>query len=310
MIKVAFHKSLLPFTEGIKEITLERDTYYTTVRNILNLFPKLERVVKQHNFSKTDNLAVLVNGRLLTNEDVFLLATRDHVIHIVPIFFGNFGSETLIYFLISAVLTTTISLAQGYSFEDALMRGFISGVFAAAGQFAVGPLTEGMTGVALSIAKGVVIGTFSALGTAVANAITGPPPVKKAGIDSAGKDSDVFGSIVNTTSPGEMVALNYGMLRIGGQVISSDLETITDQRGVDSTTSDTTIEQETSSGDGGARAGFDPSADVGQLGLPGPSTIGGIDRTGGGIAEFGPGGTNPNGIDGGQASSDISNGLV
>lgn len=298
MIKVAFHKSLLPFTEGIKEITLERDTYYTTVRNILNLFPKLERVVKQHNFSKTDNLAVLVNGRLLTNEDVFLLATRDHVIHIVPIFFGNFGSETLIYFLISAVLTTTISLAQGYSFEDALMRGFISGVFAAAGQFAVGPLTEGMTGVALSIAKGVVIGTFSALGTAVANAITGPPPVKKAGIDSAGKDSDVFGSIVNTTSPGEMVALNYGMLRIGGQVISSDLETITDQRPADPL-AETTILEEIGifTGEGGGNSGSDFGT------MPGPAPNSDL---GEGVGDFGDRGTS--GTSAGDTGSDAGSG--
>jgi hypothetical protein len=62
------------------------------------------------------------------------------------------------------------------------------------------------------------------------------------------KENDIFGSIVNTSDTNTILALNYGMIRIGGQTISSDLETVTDQRVPDPVTEPEVEEQ---LGDGG-----------------------------------------------------------
>lgn len=114
-------------------------------------------------------------------------------------------------------------------------------------------IVEAAAGLAISMALSLVIRALM-------------PPVK-AQQEAPDRENDIFGSIVNTTDTSTSVALNYGMLRIGGQVISSDLETLTDQRGVDSTTSDTTIEQETSSGDGGDNIGISEFGPVTTFGL-------------------------------------------
>jgi len=54
-----------------------------------------------------------------------------------------------------------------------------------------------------------------------------PQPTKRT---DPTRENDIFGSIVNTADSGISIPLNYGMLRVGGQYLSSELETATDQR--------------------------------------------------------------------------------
>ena len=234
MITVEFHRSLLPFTNGIKEIQILPDTYVYVVKNCLNLFPKLEQVVLKQRFSKKDGIAIISQGRCLTKDDLFFPAKSGEKVQLVPVFFGGFGSELLLIAALSAAASTAIALAQGFDLGQALLRGFISGAFAYAGGF----LAEGIVsdlalkGASALAVQGVAQGVFGTLSVLVANAVTGPPKVSAGGAaDDASKiNNDTFGSITNTTNQGEAVALNYGMVRVGGQLISAELETITDQR--------------------------------------------------------------------------------
>lgn len=56
------------------------------------------------------------------------------------------------------------------------------------------------------------------------------PKVKKTNEYQDRIDNDMFGGIQNTQDPSIPVALNYGMVRLGGQLISAEIETITDQK--------------------------------------------------------------------------------
>lgn len=69
-------------------------------------------------------------------------------------------------------------------------------------------------------------------------------------------ENDMFGSIQNTQDSSVAVALNYGMIRIGGQIISSEIETITDQRFPDPTVEGVIEEQNSWQGNDAYGANF------------------------------------------------------
>lgn len=145
----------------------------------------------------------------------------------------------------------------------------------------------------------VAVGTAISIGISFIVRALLPKPKKpnEEAIDR--KENDIFGSIVNTSDTNTIVALNYGMIRIGGQTISSDLETVTDQRVPDPVTEPTAEEGSGElGGNGGDNIGISQFGPVTALGLND-------------ITFEGP--TNPGNAgapDGGQASSDISGGLV
>jgi len=233
MIKVIFHKSLLPYTEGNKEINVERDSYLFITLNCLNLFPKLEKVAKQHINNSKEDLALIVNGKIIDIDRVFSLPEHSDTIHIVPIFYGGDPASSLA-FLVSFAFNTVFSLVQGYDLGQALVRGAIGGAFAAAGAYIGGAIfgpaagAKATTGQALG--QAVVSGVFMVLSNFVANAVTGPPPKDNTLDNSSRQQNDPFGSIENTTGQDAAIPLNYGMLRVGGHYLSMNIETATDQR--------------------------------------------------------------------------------
>lgn len=235
MITVVFHKALLPYTNGKREVQLVPDTYLYVVKNCLNLFPDLEKAIIKQRFSKSDNLAVIVDNKILTKDDLFFTAKSDKRIYLAPIFYGgdpgSFGIAIATFFF-----STVIASSRGYGIGDALLQGLIAGAFSLAGAFVGAAAASSATGAASLFIRGAVSGVFAALSSLVAGAVTGPPKQDTGAADGSGKvANDLFGSIANTANQGEAVALNYGMLRIGGQIISSEIETITDQRFPDPT---------------------------------------------------------------------------
>lgn len=228
MITVRFHKSLLPYTENVREVTIERDSYFFIARNCINLFPKLEKLVKQHIFSQRDDLGFVANGKLVTSKEAHLLAHKE--VTVVPLVYG--GGDPISLAIAAFAFSTASSILQGYSLGDALLSGVISGVFSYAGSFVAGPQVLGLSEVGIGlIGRGIVSGTFMVLSSLVQQAVVGKPPKPDSPLDDNNKiDNDTFGSIVNTVNQGVAIPLNYGLVRVGGQIISSDIEIVTQQR--------------------------------------------------------------------------------
>lgn len=96
----------------------------------------------------------------------------------------------------------------------------------------------------------VAVGTAISIGISFIVRALLPKPKKPNEEAVDRKENDIFGSIVNTSDTNTILALNYGMIRIGGQTISSDLETVTDQRVPDPVTEPEVEEQLYLGGDG------------------------------------------------------------
>ncbi len=244
-VTVSFHKSLLPYTNGVKQVEMTADAIYFLFLNSLNLFPELERLVKHVKFSSLEEIAIVHNNRYLSNEEFLFLAKEGEIYYLVPVFKGS-GVDPLSAFAVSFVLSTTVSLLQGASLGQALVRGLISGAFAAVGaygfqQFAtpvlgetiLGPAGLGTTAFQGTVGSYVAAGIASAVGNIVSNTLVPIKPKIKS-MDSADsgdrRNNDAFDSQINTIHPNQSISLNYGMLRVAGQIISADVNSISHEK--------------------------------------------------------------------------------
>ena len=145
MITVRFHKTLLPYTNGVREISIERDTYFHTVRNCLNLFPTLETVTKKLGVSNTQDLVLVVDKKIITYEELFFLPPDGVVIVLIPSFYGG-DPITIAFAAFAFVTSTVISLSQGYDLGSALFRGIAAAGFTLLGFGLAGSLTANIIG--------------------------------------------------------------------------------------------------------------------------------------------------------------------
>lgn len=247
-VTVSFHKSLLPYTNGIKQLEMTTDVIYFLFLNSLNLFPELERLVRHARFSKLEEIAIIHKGKCLSPEEFLFLAKDGETYHIVPIFRGSGLEAMAIGFAIGFATSFTISLVQGASFGQALLRGLIGGAAGALGAGAFQSFgTVALEGASLATggfaASGITaptVGSYLAAGLAsavgsIAQNVLVPIKPKIKSMDSAdsgdGRNNDAFDSQINTVHPNQSIPLNYGMLRVAGQIISADVDTISHDKG-------------------------------------------------------------------------------
>jgi predicted phage tail protein len=251
-VTVSFHKSLLPYTNGVKQIEMTTDVIYFLFLNSLNLFPELERLIKHARFSKLEEIAIIHKGRCLSTEEFLFLAKDGETYYVVPIFRGS-GVEIAVGFAVGFAMGTATALLQGQSLGRALLRGLIGGAFGALGAYGfqsfMGPaLAEsvgaavageaaasmGTTVLAPTIGSYVAAGLASTVGSVVQNTLV-PIKTKNKSIDSADsgdrRNNDAFDSQINTIHPNQAISLNYGLLRTAGQIISADINTINHNKG-------------------------------------------------------------------------------
>ena len=78
-----------------------------------------------------------------------------------------------------------------------------------------------------------IVGTVIAFALgAVIQAVMPKPKRSDTGItDQDRRNNDAFDGLINTVDSSNSIPLNYGMLRVGGQIISADVDTINHDKG-------------------------------------------------------------------------------
>lgn len=238
-VTVVFHTSLLPYTGGTKKVEMTPDSVYFLFLNCLNLFPDLEKLYKKGIFSKLEDLAIVKNKRYLSSEEFLFLAKESETYYLVPIFKGSDPSGGILtYAAIGFAFSFTTSLMQGASFGQALLRGVIGAAASAAGAAGFqyfgapvyGPFAESIVvGTSGSVASYAAQGVAMAVGSILQNTLV-PIKPKARTADSADSgdrpSNDAFDGQINTISSSQSISLNYGMIRVSGQIISADVNTI------------------------------------------------------------------------------------
>jgi predicted phage tail protein len=217
IISIKPHSTLQKFFRGT-DLKVDIAAYSDIVYYIDSMHPDFTKYIKiqvdkglQEVFSFLDK-----NLREITKDEMYMRRPKeDDVIYIVPTIIGGGGKRGLALVAIALAIITFPLWAPTLG----LMAGATAGGFAA-----------GTTG---AIASTSILGGLTTVGSLTSQigltiAMMGITmlfmPKQRAAETS--RDNDMFGSLVNTTNSGTPIPINYGLVRIAGQLVSGYIKTI------------------------------------------------------------------------------------
>jgi len=214
MRTIHFHKSLHKYTNNIDKISIDVNTYYDLVKASIDLFEGLYKLFKQINLYHNAELALIVDGKLLSLDNLFLPA-KGKIIKLVPLIKGS----GRIGMIVAAVAIVALTIYTG----GIALTPTLSVVGSSAGSIGAATIT-GTT---------ITVTTFGQLALGIAAslflaAIQPPPKPPRISSSTGGfrRDNDIFNGLANTTNSQIPVPLNYGEMRVSGQLLSGFIKTI------------------------------------------------------------------------------------
>jgi len=208
VVTIKFHKSLQKYTNGVSFHTLEADSYYSLITNCCNLFPDLLNLVRHlGRYANNQNITLLRNKKPLATEDMLLPPSGDLVL--IPLLYGGDNAVSAIIGI--AILAVVVWNPSGL---------FLA--FNAAGAF-TGLTTLGtlMVGVGINLVLGAVLSSKPE---------AKPQRLQEPDVNTR-TNNDAYEGLTNTVSTNQSLPLNYGQMRIAGQLISGYIETIAHGQG-------------------------------------------------------------------------------
>lgn len=197
-VNLRFHKTLLKYTDEVRDVTFDVATYGQLISAIEASFPKLKSIIKQiKNRQTTDNFSLvdLDKERVLTFNDYMSKKIRSVNLCLSPIVAGGKSN------LETALIATAII---AISFYDPV-SGFA--------------LAEGLTAGQVLFAVGTAM-----LTSAITAELMKPP--KRDGTDEEARENDAFGALQHTIASGTPIPLVYGRHRVAGQFLSGEIRTL------------------------------------------------------------------------------------
>lgn len=205
LVKIKPHSSfnkLFKHTEYVADIVTYKDLLF-----YLNAMHKsfIDYIRKQKHIGIEEGFVLLdKNLREITPDQLqFKHAKAGDVVHIVPAIIGGGGKR-------GGILAVLAIAAFAFVALPALAAGAAAGAAAPIGAVA-GSSTAGALGLG-SIMQNLAVNVGLAL---LSSAFMGSPPKEE-----QARDTGMFGSLTNSTASGTPIALHYGLVRIGGQMIN------------------------------------------------------------------------------------------
>ena len=181
-----------------------------------NYIRQIQSGLAQENFAYVDN-----NLKLIEKQD-FPLKKINHgdTIHIVPIVCGGGGKKGFIFAAIAVAIIApyAVGAMKIGAMSPGAMGGFVGGY---AETWAIGAkaMTAGFAGLP-SMVKGILGNlALSVIGSLFTSKPKGKP-IQQTKDSGTRTENNMFGSLANTTTSGTPVAMNYGLMRVGGQFLS------------------------------------------------------------------------------------------
>lgn len=209
MITVKIHSSLQGYFKGNKELKVACSDFYNLVSFLVNSFPEFNRLIKRIKSDTLDTDFFLLdsNKKRITLQEIEITSLKDDFYYLVPSLMGKGGKGSLFAF---------IGLGIGL-IALAIIAAPAAGLTATA--FSIGSLKVSYLSIVL-FGAGLVLNGVMGL-------IQKPP--KSDSPQYEGGDSKIenssFSSLQNTTGVGIPVPINYGNIRVAGQLISGYLLT-------------------------------------------------------------------------------------
>lgn len=222
LITLHFHPLLQPMT-GVKSHKFDVNSLSDIKDALSVLFPKIRRYIRQiSSGTLRENLSLVTSeGKVLTRREYYLDRIVNKELTLVPIIAGAGGKGLGI--ILGIVLIAAAFFTGGGSLAGLTGGGGLGGAgFQAGGYLFGGPgsLFSLTYGGLMRMGIGMVLSGLMQL-------MMQPPSPKGPSDSSQRRNNDMFDAFENTTDPNTCIPLIYGMPRVGGQLISGYVESIT-----------------------------------------------------------------------------------
>ena len=223
------------------EYQVDVNNYYDIEFYLKSIHPRFRDYIKQIKIGEAEESFTYVNSNLeVIDKDTFVLKkVKDgEVIYLVPVIVGGGGSKG--FFAVAAFAVLAISMPYlAPTLTPGLSIGAGGGVISTAAGAGAGGLgaVSGATGLGFAGGGlgGGLLGGLAALPTfvqgilgnlalsLVTSLFTSKPKSKTQEVtkdSDTRSQNDMFGNLVNSTTSGTPVGINYGLFRVGGQFLS------------------------------------------------------------------------------------------
>ena len=214
LVTIEFHKSLQQFT-GVASHTISIGKLSSIKDALVALFPRLRKYIYQisHGLIQENLSLITKDGTVLGRKEYFKDTIQHSNLTLVPLIGGAGGGSggsrmSFVMLAIGVALIASAAFTGGAT------------IFGGAGFVGSTGMFFGATTAATVLKIGVAL-TISGL-----MATINKPPESPGASTNQRRDNNMFGIIDNTTDPNTPVPLIYGMPRVGGQIISTHVETI------------------------------------------------------------------------------------
>lgn len=210
IVNIKPHSTLQKYFRGT-DLKADLNHYADVIEYIYSLHPDFLTYVKKQSQNELQETFTFLdkNLREISQDEMFMRKAHENdVIYIVPAIVGGGGKRGIIALLAVAALMIAFPLVAGM----ASMSGTALATFA------------GSSALLGTTTAGALIGTIGLnLALMGVSMLLAPKPNTSA---ETSRDNDAFGGLTNTTSSGVPIPLNYGLVRVAGQLVSGYTKTI------------------------------------------------------------------------------------
>jgi predicted phage tail protein len=213
IVRIKPHSSLQKYFRGT-DIKADINHYADILEYIYSIHPDFLTYIRKQTENELQETFVFLDKDLreISKDEMFMRRAReDDVIHIVPAIVGGGGKRGIIALIAVAALMIAFPMIAGM----ASMAG--TGLATTAGTVLWG---TGATAMTLGTFVGTIGLNLALMGVTM---LLAPKPAE-AGESS--RDNNAFGGLTNTTASGTPIALNYGLVRVAGQLITGYTDSI------------------------------------------------------------------------------------
>lgn len=217
LVSIKPHSTLQKFFRGT-DLKADLNNYAEVLDYINSIHPDFIVYLKKQAENEVQETFVFLDKdfRELTQEEMFMRKPKkDDIIYIVPAIVGGGGKRGIFAILAVAALMIAAPYLIPSLGTTALWGTGASTVFASSVVTTIG-INLALMGITMLLAP-------------------------KAPKSETSRDNDAFGSLVNSTASGTPVPLNYGLVRVAGQLLSGYTKTVEAAAGEDITLSSITV---------------------------------------------------------------------
>ena len=210
-ITLEFHRSLLKYTDGVKNHTITCDDFTSLVSAISHLFPNLGNYIRRVQATEVlENLCLLDKNKKLIKSKVYefnKFKENHSSLFLVPMMAGAGGKK-------------------GSFLQIAIGIALIGATFAFPGLAGTQLLGTTLGKMMMSTGLNMILGGIMGLMQE-----TPKPPEKQISDNQERIDNNMFSGLQNTTSSNNNVPVNYGSPRVSGQLVSGFVKSLNHGKG-------------------------------------------------------------------------------